>query len=143
MIYKILTDADGFVTSWARAQADEDGNVPAADGVTYFDRTDALFATIADGAVDHNGRPELDPELLFDTYRRPKWKRVDGDAVLSTKPLEAREVQQETRKRLRAAYGVEAELALLRKGLANPSDADFVAYIAAAEQIDRDVAALT
>ena len=138
MIYKILTDADGFVTSWARAQADEDGNVPAADGVTYFDRTAALFAT-----VDHNGRPELDPELLFDTYRRPKWKRVAGDAVLSTKPLEAREVQQETRKRLRAAYGVEAELALLRKGLANPSDADFVAYIAAAEQIDRDVAALT
>ena len=63
--------------------------------------------------------------------------------MLSTKPLEAREVQQETRKRLRAAYGVEAELALLRKGLANPSDADFVAYIAAAEQIDRDVAALT
>jgi len=142
MIYEILTDADGFITSWARAKADEDGNLPAANGVTYFDRTDALFATIADGAVDHNGRPELVPDLLFDTYSRPKWKLVDGDAVLSTKPLEAREVQQETRRRLRAAYAVEAELSLLRTGIADQADPEYVAYKAAADKIASDVAAL-
>ena len=137
MNFRIIADGEGFIIGWKNAKDEP------ADDETVFDRRSALFATIADGAVDHNGRPNLDAELLLDAYRRPKWKLVDGDAVLSTKPLEAREVQHETRKRLRAAYSVEAELALLRKGLDNPSDSDFVAYKTAAEQIDRDVAGLT
>jgi len=142
MIFEIHTDVDGFIVSWSQPKADEEGNKPVENGVTYFDRSSQLFHTIANGEVDHNDRPVLDTDNLYDTYHRPKWKIVAGDAVDSTRTLEARQRQIETRMRLRAAYAVEAELSLLRTGIADQADPEYVAYKAAADKIASDVAAL-